>query len=137
MIIWKHFQPGRIDGAQVRLVLCEEADLGNVVDTGVPPPPPPPPPLPPRAEILRVHLRKASVAGDRDELVDHLVGMTDGFSGADLAYLCQSAKLHALQRGAFESEVALEAVDFDAGISEFAGRPDAGGPNCKGPLLKS
>lgn len=92
---------------------------------------------PDRAEILRVHLRKASVAGDRDELVDHLVGMTDGFSGADLAYLCQSAKLHALQRGAFESEVALEAVDFDAGISEFAGRPDAGGPNCKGPLLKS
>src|SRR6202165_5310248 len=31
---------------------------------------------PDRAEILRVHLRKALVAGDRDVLVEHLVGMT-------------------------------------------------------------
>jgi transitional endoplasmic reticulum ATPase len=53
-----------------------------------------------RAEILRIHLRSASLDPglSMDELVGQLVGLTDGFSGADLAFLCQNAKLHALER---------------------------------------
>ena len=77
-----------------------------------------------RAEILAIHLRKAALEGDHDRLTERLVGMTDGLSGADLAFLCQAAKLHALQRGAFMSEVALVLADFEAAISEFSRAPN-------------
>jgi transitional endoplasmic reticulum ATPase len=76
-----------------------------------------------RAEIVRIHLRNAAVEGERDRLVDQLVGMTDGLSGADLAFACQNAKLHALQRGGFQQEVALTALDFEAVMDEI-GRHD-------------
>jgi transitional endoplasmic reticulum ATPase len=76
-----------------------------------------------RAEILAIHMRTAAVDGDRDRLVDQLVGMTDGMSGADLAFVCQTAKLHALQRGAFTTEIALLLTDFEAAIGEFSRAP--------------
>jgi transitional endoplasmic reticulum ATPase len=76
-----------------------------------------------RAEILAIHLRKSAIDGDRDRLVERLVDMTDGLSGADLAFVCQTAKLHALQRGAFTSQVALVLADFEAAVGEFSRAP--------------
>jgi AAA+ superfamily predicted ATPase len=52
-----------------------------------------PPDINGRAAILRHHLGPLRLAEQisRDELVVELAGMTDGASGADLAYICQSA----------------------------------------------
>jgi transitional endoplasmic reticulum ATPase len=72
-----------------------------------------------RAEILGIHLRAAAMESDRDRLIDELVGLTDGLSGADLAFVCQNAKLHALQRGGFQQQVALTAGDFAAVVDEL------------------
>ena len=52
--------------------------------------------------------------------IDELVGKTDTFSGSDLAFVCQSAKLHALQRGGFAAEVALTHADFEVALADFA-----------------
>jgi transitional endoplasmic reticulum ATPase len=75
-----------------------------------------------RAEILRIHLRQATLAGiSLDDLIRRLVELSDGLSGADLAFLCQTAKLHALgRRNQVEEavEVALELKDFEAALSE-------------------
>jgi transitional endoplasmic reticulum ATPase len=75
-----------------------------------------------RAEILRIHLRRAAVANAStlDGLIHEVVVKTVEFSGADLAFLCQAAKLHALQRGGFAAEVALAAGDFEAALADFA-----------------
>jgi transitional endoplasmic reticulum ATPase len=77
-----------------------------------------------RAEILRIHLRGAALepASDLDLLVTRLADLTQGFSGADLAFVCQNAKLHALDRAGFATGVALVAEDFEAAIRDF--RPD-------------
>lgn len=53
-----------------------------------------PPDEPARAAILEYHLRERPLAGDRD-LAD-IARRTDGFSGADLAQLCESASEKAL-----------------------------------------
>jgi len=77
-----------------------------------------------RAEILRIHVRRAALenSGSRDRLIQELVGKTDAFSGADLAFVCQTAKLHALQRGGFAGEIALSQADFEAALADFAAR---------------
>jgi cell division protease FtsH len=51
-----------------------------------------------RADILRVHLGKISVAPDLD--VDAVAALTPGFTGADLANLVNEAALVATRRGA-------------------------------------
>ncbi len=51
-----------------------------------------------RADILRVHLQKISVAADLD--VDTVAALTPGFTGADLANLVNEAALVATRRGA-------------------------------------
>ena len=51
-----------------------------------------------RADILRVHLKKISVATDLD--VDAVAALTPGFTGADLANLVNEAALVATRRGA-------------------------------------
>jgi SpoVK/Ycf46/Vps4 family AAA+-type ATPase len=53
-----------------------------------------PPDEPARAAILRYHLRKRPVA---EIEFDKLAELTDGFSGADLAQLCDSAAQRAMQ----------------------------------------
>jgi transitional endoplasmic reticulum ATPase len=75
-----------------------------------------------RAEILRIHLRRTAVAKTNtlDGLVEELVAKTVAFSGADLAFVCQAAKLHALQRGGFAAEVAIAAGDFEAALTDFS-----------------
>lgn len=75
-----------------------------------------------RAEILQIHLRGTVVdaSGSRDELVDRLADQTEGFSGADLAFVCQAAKLQALRRAGFVANVALTCIDFDSALTDFA-----------------
>jgi transitional endoplasmic reticulum ATPase len=72
-----------------------------------------------RADILRIHLRNAAIEGDASQLIDRFASATEGMSGADLAFLCQTAKLNALQRGNFSTEVALVADDFTAALREL------------------
>ena len=75
------------------------------------------PDAPDRAEILRIHLRSNNPA---DDLVQALAERTPGFSGADLAFLCQNAKLHALERTNFSTEVTLLRDDFEAALAFVA-----------------
>lgn len=51
-----------------------------------------------RADIIRIHLKKISVAIDLD--VDAVAALTPGFTGADLANLVNEAALVATRRGA-------------------------------------
>ncbi|MCA1645376.1 MAG: AAA family ATPase, partial [Chloroflexi bacterium] len=77
-----------------------------------------------RAEIVRIHLRRAAVepAGSREAMIEEVVRKTGTFTGADLAFVCQTAKLHALQRGGFVTGVALTSADFDTALADFAKR---------------
>jgi transitional endoplasmic reticulum ATPase len=72
-----------------------------------------------RAEILRIHLG-APEGTDVDELVEHLVPRTDGLVGADLAFLCQSAKLAALDAVDFAGDPVLRTAHFEAALAERA-----------------
>ena len=53
-----------------------------------------PPDGPSRLEILKVHARKIP---HKDEDLEALVPLTDGYTGADLAALCSTAALIALR----------------------------------------
>jgi transitional endoplasmic reticulum ATPase len=68
-----------------------------------------------RVEILRVHLRDAWFSPEVH--VETLIGSlaAEARSGAELAQLCQTAKLRALERGHFRESRPLEATDFDLG----------------------
>jgi transitional endoplasmic reticulum ATPase len=75
-----------------------------------------------RAEIVRIHLRRAAVASPAtlDGLTAEIVARSETFSGADLALVCQTAKLHALQRNGFTAEVGLTLADFEVALTDFA-----------------
>ncbi len=75
-----------------------------------------------RAEILRIHLAEASLAGDLtvDRLVDHLVPRTAGMTGADLSFLVQNAKLAALDLDQADPEPALTVATLDSVLPEVA-----------------
>jgi cell division protease FtsH len=66
-----------------------------------------------RAEILRVHARKISLATDAN--LEDVAGLTAGFTGADLANLVNEAALVATRRGASEVGVA----DFTVAIERI------------------
>ncbi|WP_299022524.1 ATP-dependent zinc metalloprotease FtsH [uncultured Tepidimonas sp.] len=66
-----------------------------------------------RVQILRVHARKIRLASDVD--LEQIAALTPGFSGADLANLCNEAALAATRRGA--EAVAL--ADFTAAIERI------------------
>ncbi|SDR63570.1 membrane protease FtsH catalytic subunit [Rhizobiales bacterium GAS113] len=51
-----------------------------------------------RVQILKVHVKKLSLAPDVD--LDAIAGLTPGFTGADLANLANEAAVHATRRGA-------------------------------------
>src|SRR5690606_7100237 len=75
-----------------------------------------PPDAPAREEILRFHLRHRPVAG-----IDlrKLARLTEGFSGADLAHLCDSATEHALLDSATSGAVRMiEMADLEAARRE-------------------
>jgi cell division protease FtsH len=66
-----------------------------------------------RAQILKVHMRKAKLAVDVDP--DQIAALTAGFSGADLANLVNEATLFATRRGAD----AVSMDDFTAAIERI------------------
>ncbi|MCX7742760.1 MAG: ATP-dependent zinc metalloprotease FtsH, partial [Tepidimonas sp.] len=66
-----------------------------------------------RVQILRVHARRLKLAADVD--LEQIAALTPGFSGADLANLCNEAALAATRRGA--EAVALR--DFTAAIERI------------------
>jgi cell division protease FtsH len=66
-----------------------------------------------RAQILKVHMRKAKLAVDVD--AGQIAALTPGFSGADLANLVNEAALFATRRGA--DAVSME--DFTAAIERI------------------
>jgi AAA+ superfamily predicted ATPase len=75
-----------------------------------------------RAEILRYHLRDRPIAGID---LESLVSRTDGFSGADLAHLCESATEVALMDAVRSGEVRLMGMpDFEAALRDV--RPSTG-----------
>lgn len=78
-----------------------------------------------RAEILRIHLSSASLAPGvtLDELVTDLVARTADFSGADLAFLCQGAKLQALEEVEYGADPALASGHFDGTLAELERGP--------------
>lgn len=74
-----------------------------------------------RAEILRIHLRDAALEDGLtvDRIVDHLVPITANRSGADLAFMCQTAKLEAMQETDFSAAPRLAFRHFDAVLPEL------------------
>lgn len=81
-----------------------------------------PPDAPAREEILRYHLRERPIAG-----IDlrKLAKRTEGFSGADLAHLCDSATEQALMDSARSGSVRLiQMADLEAATA--AVRPSTG-----------
>lgn len=82
-----------------------------------------------RGEILRIHLRSATLAPslDIDTLIAHLAPLTDGLSGADIAFLCQHAKLDALRAAGYRGEPSLALHHFDRVLSEISERPTVRG----------
>jgi SpoVK/Ycf46/Vps4 family AAA+-type ATPase len=75
-----------------------------------------------RDAILRYHLRDRPVAGVD---VAGLARRTEGFSGADLAHLCETAAEKALLDSARTGEVRMiEMRDLEAGLQEL--RPSTG-----------
>jgi AAA+ superfamily predicted ATPase len=74
-----------------------------------------PPDAPARAAILAYHLRDRPVEGID---VDRLVAATDGFSGADLAHLCDTAAERALLESARTGNVrTIGMPDFEEGLA--------------------
>ncbi|MDD3786001.1 MAG: ATP-dependent zinc metalloprotease FtsH [Hydrogenophaga sp.] len=66
-----------------------------------------------RVQILKVHVRKIRLAQDLD--LEQVAALTTGFSGADLANLCNEAALAATRRGAPEVTLA----DFNTAIERI------------------
>lgn len=66
-----------------------------------------------RVQILRVHVRKIRLAPDVD--LEQVAALTPGFSGADLANLCNEAALAATRRGA----EAVSLPDFTTAIERI------------------
>jgi transitional endoplasmic reticulum ATPase len=79
-----------------------------------------------RADILRICLRMPNIPPGKeiDSIVDRLIPMTDGFSGARLRQLCDEAKRNAMKRTGFTKVAAptlpdvLAAVEADSANKE-------------------
>ncbi|HEY2967749.1 MAG TPA: ATP-dependent zinc metalloprotease FtsH [Casimicrobiaceae bacterium] len=66
-----------------------------------------------RVQILKVHVRKVSLAPDAD--LEKIAALTPGFTGADLANLVNEATLFATRRGAD----AVSLADFTAAVERI------------------
>ena len=73
------------------------------------------PDLPDRVEIFKVHLRKIKTAEDLD--VEMLARQTPGFSGADIANVCNEATLIAARH----NKDAVSKEDFNAAVDRIIG----------------
>jgi transitional endoplasmic reticulum ATPase len=80
-----------------------------------------------RKEIFEVHLRKKPLASEIS--LDELASRTEGFSGAEIASVCNKAALMAVSRAveagknspAEEVKVLIEAEDIEAALEEVQG----------------
>jgi len=70
-----------------------------------------------RAEIFRVHLPKLKLADDVKELSETLASLTPGFSGAEIANVCNEAALMAARKN--KEQVELE--DFHSAMDRVIG----------------
>jgi len=77
-----------------------------------------------RSEILQIQLRAAALAPGMmlKDLVAHLVPPTAGYSGADLAFLCQGAKHQALEEAGYSGEPGLAVRHFEVVLEELGGQ---------------
>lgn len=73
------------------------------------------PDLPDRVEIFKVHLRKIKTATDLD--VELLARQTPGFSGADIANVCNEAALIAARH----NKESVDTEDFNAAVDRIIG----------------
>jgi transitional endoplasmic reticulum ATPase len=75
-----------------------------------------------RAAILRILLDQAALVPglELQQLISHVVEHSRHMSGADLAFLCQSAKLAALEDNDFQDDPRLSIEHFDAVLPEFS-----------------
>ena len=73
------------------------------------------PDLPDRVEIFKVHLRKIKTAEDLD--VEMLARQTPGFSGADIANVCNEAALIAARH----NKESVDTTDFNAAVDRIIG----------------
>jgi SpoVK/Ycf46/Vps4 family AAA+-type ATPase len=81
-----------------------------------------PPDEPARTEILGYHLRERPIAGID---LPGLVARTDGYSGADLAHLCETAAERALLDSVRSGEIRMIGMaDFEAALAEV--KPSTG-----------
>jgi transitional endoplasmic reticulum ATPase len=71
-----------------------------------------------RADILRICLRMPNVEAGKEihSIVDKVMPMTEGFSGARLRQLCDEAKRHAMKRTGFTQVAAPTITDMLAAI---------------------
>jgi AAA+ superfamily predicted ATPase len=75
-----------------------------------------------REAIFRYHLRERPVAGVN---LPRLASLTDGYSGADIAHICDTAAEHALMDSVqLETPRMIDQSDIEAAISEL--RPSLG-----------
>ncbi|CAE7492363.1 FTSH10 [Symbiodinium microadriaticum] len=70
-----------------------------------------------RKSIFDVHLRKITLDGSIDEFSPRLAALTPGFSGADIANICNEAAIHAGR----ESKKAVDMVDFEKATDRVIG----------------
>eukprot|EP01094_Clydonella_sp_ATCC50884_P005078 TRINITY_DN1405_c1_g1_i1.p1 TRINITY_DN1405_c1_g1~~TRINITY_DN1405_c1_g1_i1.p1 ORF type:complete len:906 (-),score=302.89 TRINITY_DN1405_c1_g1_i1:72-2789(-) len=76
-----------------------------------------PPDIRGRSQIFQVHLKPLVLDGDSDDLAKKLAALTPGFSGADIANVCNEAALIAARRS--KTTVALE--EFEAAVERIIG----------------
>ncbi len=73
-----------------------------------------------REAILRIYLRDVPL--DRrtslDEVLETMAVSTEGFSGAELEFLCHRAKMLALQSGNFEKGIPIELKQFKEALTK-------------------
>lgn len=70
-----------------------------------------------RKQIFRVHLKPLKIGLDMDEIADRMAALTPGFSGADIANVCNEAALIAARN----RKEAIQLVDFEAACDRVIG----------------
>jgi transitional endoplasmic reticulum ATPase len=75
-----------------------------------------------RADILRIHLAGTTFSEglSLDQVARKLGSLTEGLVGADLSFLCQNAKLAALDAADFEGEPELHFEHFEYALSQLS-----------------
>ncbi len=70
-----------------------------------------------RLAILQVHMKSLKIADDIEKIAKRLAALTPGFSGADLANVCNEAALVAARK----KKSAIDIQDFEQAIERIIG----------------